>query len=140
MGDNRLPSRNGAFSGGPNFNVTFPEDEELSGLNALWSDAVKRCSHEYHIPEEELVANGAFGSATSGVERASQLFENMRHPIPDGQKQKVVNAIGGCLDWVDKAAGLLSDNVGGTVCSCLKYWAERYLLIIFCCSMQHLLK
>ncbi|EXJ75437.1 uncharacterized protein A1O5_02133 [Cladophialophora psammophila CBS 110553] len=75
----------------------------------LWKEAVQRFLDENHIRIETLELNGDFGDADDGVEKASKMFQRARHP--KNKTDKVIKAVGGCLDFIDGTVDFLKDSV-----------------------------
>jgi hypothetical protein len=109
---------------------TAPRKEEkvttATGLDLLWEQALKKYEDDNHVTVDTkalAVAADKFGTAKNGIEKATLIFNESRHPHPEEVKAKFVTAVGGCLDWVDKAVGFVSDNVDGTVAKFLLIWS-----------------
>lgn len=86
---------------------------KVAGIDLIWETALKKYESENRISQKELVLAADFGDADNGVKKATLLFETWRHP--QDQKDKVITAVGGCLDWVETAVGFIADHVDGTV-------------------------
>jgi len=75
----------------------------------LWKEAIQKFCEENSLSIQELELNGEFGDVDNGVEKASKMFQRARHP--KNKTDKVVKAVGGCLDFIDGAVGFIKDMV-----------------------------
>lgn len=101
----------------PEKKVGFKDDTANGGQRAsatttigiLWTEAIKSFTTENNITIEQLEVAGEFQDADNGVDKATELFKKARHP--KNKTDKVVTAVGGCLEWVDTAVDFLKDAV-----------------------------
>lgn len=82
-----------------------PEISKKTALDLIWAKALDQYEKDNNITRSELVLAADFGDADNGVKKATLMFETWRHP--QDQKDKVITAVGGCLDWVDTAVGFM---------------------------------
>lgn len=75
----------------------------------LWKEAIIKYTAENNITVKELELAGRFDDADTGVDKAAKLFKDSRHP--KDKKDKVITAVGGCLDWIDTTVDFLKDAV-----------------------------
>jgi len=82
------------------------------GIDVLWNDALSKYQGENKISLKDLEQAGDFKDLDTGVTKATAIFESWRHPKDD--KDKIIVAVGGCLDWIETAATFLKDHVDAT--------------------------
>ena len=86
------------------------------GTEDIWKNALKKFQAENQIAEKEmkdLAIAGDIEGADTGAKKATELFKTWRHP--PGKETKMMEAVSGCLNWVDTAASFIQDHVSGTV-------------------------
>jgi hypothetical protein len=108
------------------------------GTEDIWKNALKKFQAENQIAEKEindLVTAGDIASADNGAKKATELFKTWRHP--PGKETKVMEAVSGCLDWVDAAAGFIQDHVSGTVSTPVLTCTSPLLMCTYLCSTLH---
>jgi hypothetical protein len=88
-----------------------------TGLNLVWENALKQyeSDNKVTINRTEHIIAADFGDADDGLKKATILFDEQRHPHPEEKKAKFIAAVGGCLEWVDKSVGFVTEHVEGTV-------------------------
>ncbi|KAI1618219.1 hypothetical protein EDD36DRAFT_425886 [Exophiala viscosa] len=89
--------------------VHVKESPAKTTLGKLWANAIDNFIRENNVNLEQLEQAGDVAEASTGVAKAAELFKRARHP--KDQADKIVIAVGGCLDWLDKAVGLIADAV-----------------------------
>lgn len=98
------------------------------GIDLLWSNALSKYQGKNNISLKELEQAGDFKNLENGVSKATVIFESWRHP--QDQKDKIIVAVGGCLDFIDKAANFLKDHVDGTYATPVKIIAGSVSIMI----------
>jgi len=82
-------------------------------MEDIWRKAVEKYTAENNITKGKLEDAGDFEGAGDGVQKATLLFKGSRHP--KDRKDKVITAVGGCLDWIDTAVSFVQEHIEGTV-------------------------
>lgn len=86
-------------------------------VGTLWDDSVKRFKEENNVDIKNLLNLDdelKFEKAGDGSEKAKQLFQDARH-LKNDKKSRIIESVGGCLDWMSVASGFIKDHASGTV-------------------------
>ncbi|KAK5022406.1 hypothetical protein LTS07_010066 [Exophiala sideris] len=89
--------------------VRINDSPAKTTLSRLWASAIDNFIQDNNVNLEQLEKAGDVAEAGTGVAKAAEIFKRARHP--KDQADKIVVAVGGCLDWLDKAVGLIADAV-----------------------------
>lgn len=91
------------------------DHEESQSLDDIWKAAVTEIEKDNGLSFKDLQKDQCddFNNTKNGLWKASELFQKSRHP--DERKAKVIEAVAGCLDWIDSGVSYLRNHMLGTV-------------------------